>query len=98
MSEFISLDAVEWNPVRPDVTRGVFGKVLRDGAIKVVYARVDPGGGFSSHRDKYAHLLFILGGSGTIIVEGDEYEAKEGAIVNVSPGDEHSYHNRGMGI
>jgi quercetin dioxygenase-like cupin family protein len=87
--------AKEWEPVRPEITTGVFGKTLLEDKTKVVLTRVAPGGKFRSHRDKYGHLFYFLQGEGLVIVEGKGIVATEGVVVRVTPGEAHSYENSG---
>jgi len=47
MGQIVDTRLLEWQPVRPDVTRGVEGKTLLAGEVKIVITRVVPGGGFS---------------------------------------------------
>lgn len=60
---------LEWQPVRPDVARGVYGKTLLADGVKVVLTRLAPGARFSMHRDSYDHLFYFLGGEGLVWVE-----------------------------
>jgi mannose-6-phosphate isomerase-like protein (cupin superfamily) len=94
-SGIINLDKLDWKPVRPDAAQGVRGKLLVDEAVKAVFTRVAPGGGFSPHRDAYAHLMYFLSGSGKVDIEGESSDVGAGAAVYVAPGDEHAYRNTG---
>ncbi len=87
--------AIEWAPVRPEITIGVFGKTLMDGEIRVVLTRVEPGGKFKTHKDKYGHLFYFLQGNGLVIVDGKGIGAREGVVVRVEPGESHAYENTG---
>jgi hypothetical protein len=62
ISGIINLDELEWKPVRPEIARGVRGKPLFDQGYKAVLTRVSRDGGFSPHRDRYAHLMYFLSG------------------------------------
>jgi mannose-6-phosphate isomerase-like protein (cupin superfamily) len=95
-SGIIDLDKLDWIPVRPDAAGGVVGKPLLDAGIKAVFTRVAPGGGFSPHRDAYAHLMYFLSGSGEINIEGKGSDVGAGTAAYVAPGDEHSYRNTGL--
>jgi len=97
MSDIFKADDLEWQPVRPEMTNGVFGKTLLDGIVKIVLTQVTPGGGFLSHRDPYGHLFYFLVGEGIVRVEGTELRAGPGLVVRVAPGESHSYENRGSG-
>lgn len=95
-SGIIDLNELDWRPVRPDASNGVVGKPLLDAGIKAVFTRVAPGGGFSPHRDSYAHLMYFLSGSGEVSIEGESSDVGAGAAVYVASGDEHSYRNTGL--
>jgi quercetin dioxygenase-like cupin family protein len=87
--------SLEWQPVRPDVATGVFGKTLLANGLKVVLTRVEPGGRFSAHRDDYGHLFYFLSGQGLVSVGGKEFEARPGLTVKVTKGEDHAYENTG---
>ncbi len=95
-SNVADISAMEWRPVRPEVTEGVFGKTLLDEKVKAVLTRVGPGGKFRVHADKYAHLFYFISGEGTVQVGGKSYAAKPGVTVQVAAGEMHSYENTGM--
>jgi quercetin dioxygenase-like cupin family protein len=89
------ISTMEWRPVRPEVTQGVFGKTLLDEKVKAVLTRVEPGGKFRTHADKYAHLFYFLCGEGTVQVGEKSFAAKAGVSVQVAAGEQHSYENTG---
>ncbi len=91
-SEQITL---EWQPVRPELTRGVYGKTLFDDGVKVVLTRVAPGGIFRTHRDEYGHVFYFLSGEGVVAVAGSRFEARPELVVRVTAGELHSYENTG---
>ena len=95
MSTAVQLDNLPWQPVRPALTTGVFGRTLLDGATKMVYTRVEPGGGFAAHVDPYGHLMYVLSGSGLAVSGGSEYQLVPGSVLRIEPGEEHSYRNTG---
>ena len=95
MGEILDVTALEWQPVRPDVAQGVYGKTLLAEGVKVVLTRVAPGGRFSVHRDDYGHLFYFLSGRGVVWVGGEKFEARPGLAVRVAPGQEHAYENAG---
>ncbi len=95
MSEILEANVLEWQPVRPDVTCGVYGKTLLEDGVKIVLTRVAPGGSFSPHRDPYGHLFYFLDGEGIVRVEERKLRAGPGLIVRVAPGESHSYENTG---
>jgi quercetin dioxygenase-like cupin family protein len=93
MSQVFDAASREWQPVRPDVARGVFGKTLRDGKTKVVLTRVAPGGKFARHRDNYAHLFYFLEGEGTLWIDEQQIAARAGVVAQIDAGQEHAYEN-----
>lgn len=95
MSQVFEVASREWQPVRPDVARGVWGKTLLDGKTKVVLTRVAPGGKFARHRDAYAHLFYFLSGEGTLWVNDQQFAARAGVVARIEAGDEHAYENAG---
>ena len=93
--EIKTIDSINWESVRPEVTHDIFGKTLMDDGVKAVLTRVAPGGEFKNHRDQYGHLFYFLSGEGTISVDNKQTIAKPGIIVRVNPGETHSYANTG---
>ncbi len=93
MKRLIADTADAWKVVRPELTQGVEGKTLLDGATKIVLTRVAPGGLFRPHRDTYGHLFQILSGRIRVQVEQDTYEVGPGEGLRVAPGELHGYEN-----
>jgi len=91
--QFNSIDSIAWEPVRPGVAHGIFGKTLMAEDLKAVLTRVAPGGAFNNHRDPYGHLFYFLSGEGTVSVGDTQTVARAGVIVRVNPGEMHSYAN-----
>ncbi len=85
----------DWQPVRPQLTRGVFGKTIFDGDVKVVLTRVEPGGKFAKHRDDYGHIFYFLSGEGIVTVADSRFDARPDLLVRVTAGELHSYENTG---
>jgi quercetin dioxygenase-like cupin family protein len=95
MSAAFQLDELAWEPVRPALATGVYGRTMLDAGTKMVYTRVEPGGGFAAHVDAYGHLLYVLSGSGIAGAGGSQYQLTPGLVLQVSAGEEHSYRNTG---
>jgi quercetin dioxygenase-like cupin family protein len=95
MSKLIDPRAADWQPVRPELTAGITGKLLLDGATKVMLTRVAPGGVFRPHRDNYGHLFHILSGQALAKVEAQEYRLAAGMALQVDAGELHGYENCG---
>lgn len=95
MSTIFDIASLEWQPVRPEIARGAFGKTFLDGKVKGVLTRLEPDGKFSSHRDNYAHLFYFLSGEGTVTVGGQQSVARAGVVARVDAGEAHAYENTG---
>ena len=95
MSHLFDLSTLEWKPVRPEITSGVFGKAMLDGGLKAVLTRVESGGKFRMHTDKYAHLFYFLSGEGVVWVAGEKPAVRPGVVAQVDAGVEHAYENTG---
>lgn len=86
----------DWQPVRPELTSGICGKVLQDGPTKTVLTKVAPGGVFRPHQDKYGHLFHILSGEGIFEVQGEEHRLSAGMTLQIQAGSLHGYRNCGQ--
>ena len=95
MAKLIDSNSGEWQPVRPELTSGITGKLLLDGTTKMVLTRVAPGGVFRPHRDSYGHLFHILSGQALAMVEAQEYRLAAGMSLQVDAGELHGYENCG---
>lgn len=89
------MTTLEWQPVRPDAAHGVYGKTILDEGVKVVLARVAPGGGFGPHRDPYGHVFCFLSGEGVVTVGEQRLPVRPELIVRVAAGEVHAYENTG---
>jgi mannose-6-phosphate isomerase-like protein (cupin superfamily) len=95
MAEAFNVASLDWQPIRPDVAHGVYGKSLLKDGIKIILTRVSPGGNFERHQDKYGHLFFFLNGDGIVRVQEQEFKVAPGLIIRVNAGEPHSYANTG---
>jgi quercetin dioxygenase-like cupin family protein len=95
MNNLFNLSDLEWKPVRPEITTGVFGKALLDAGLKAVLTRVEPGGKFRMHTDKYGHLFYFLSGEGLVWVAGERQVARPGVVAQIDAGVQHAYENTG---
>jgi mannose-6-phosphate isomerase-like protein (cupin superfamily) len=95
MAEAFGIDSLEWLPVRPAITEGVFGRTLMSDGTKIVLTRVAPGGKFSNHRDNYDHLFYFLSGQGIVRAGEMAFDARPGLVLRVPAGEVHSYENTG---
>ncbi len=95
MAKLIDPAGMPWQPVRGELTSGVTGKLLLDGAIKIVLTRVAAKGIFRPHRDRYGHLFYILAGQARLQVEDQSYRLDVGMSLQVEAGELHGYQNCG---
>lgn len=95
MGEAFDSAGLEWELLRPDVARGVYGKTLLADGTKLVMTRVAVGGKFAVHRDNYSHLFYFLSGTGLVWVEGQQFKIVPGLVVRVPAGELHAYENTG---
>jgi len=95
MNTVFNLSTLEWKPVRPEITSGVFGKAMLDDGLKAVLTRVEPGGKFRMHTDSYGHLFYFLSGEGAVWVAGEKTEARAGVVARIAAGVPHAYENTG---
>jgi quercetin dioxygenase-like cupin family protein len=95
MSTVFEADSLEWQPLRPNMTNGVYGKIMLAEGVQAMLVRVAPGGGFPPHRDGYAHLFYFLSGEGIVRIEETTYAARPGLVVQVAAGESHGYENTG---
>lgn len=96
MAEFLEDDSLAWQPVRPEITSGVSGKVLLAGPIRAVLTRVAPGGRFAPHHDPYAHLFYVLAGTGEVVAGEERRRVGAGSVVRIAAGEVHGYENSWM--
>lgn len=97
MGRIRDINAEQWQPLRPELTSGVSGKLLHAGAIRVVLTRVAPGGEFRPHRDAYGHLFQILAGVGEVVIAAEVVAVAPGNCIEIEPGELHGYRNTGTG-
>ncbi len=95
MSEVVESEALAWEPVRPEITEGVFGRTLLSAGVKAVLTRVSPGGKFRPHRDRYAHLFYFMSGQGQVTLGDKQIDAHAGLTVRIPAGETHAYENTG---
>ncbi len=95
MAKLIDTNLQDWQPVRPALTEGVSGQLLRDGPTKIVLTRVMPGGVFLPHRDSYGHLFYFLSGAGMVLLGEERIEVGAGICLQIEAGELHGYENCG---
>ena len=95
MGKLIDTNTLDWQAVRPELTTGVSGKLLCDGATKIVLTRVVPGGLFPQHRDAYGHLFHFLSGAGVMLLGEERVDVGPGICLRIEAGELHGYENNG---
>jgi mannose-6-phosphate isomerase-like protein (cupin superfamily) len=95
MGKVFDAASLDWQPVRPDVARGVYGKTLLEDSVKFVLTRVAADGRFDMHQDNYGHLFYFLSGEGLVWVRDKRFKAVPGLVVKVATGESHAYENTG---
>ncbi len=72
----------------------------RDGAphFQMRIFEVAPGGGTPLHTHDWEHEVFIVKGTGTLVLAGGEKDFAEGYFMLVPAGTLHSFRNTGEGI
>ena len=91
---------VQWQPLRPDVSRGVNAKASVPKELSgttVTIARVDPLGEFKTHTDEYGHAFYFLEGTGEGWIGDGSYDIRPGVAVEIAAGEAHGYRNTGSG-
>ena len=59
---------------------------------------IDSGGRTPLHTHEWEHEVYILGGEGVLIFEGEEHPFEQGYYAFVPAGREHSFINKGEGV
>jgi quercetin dioxygenase-like cupin family protein len=54
---------------------------------------IEPGGHTPLHSHPFEHMNYVIEGKGTVIVEGDSIDIKEGDFALILPGETHQYRN-----
>ncbi len=93
MAEVLEESALDWQPLRPEVAEKIVGKTLLADSVRVVLARVAPGGRFLPHRDDYGHLFYVLTGTGRVLIGAESFPLQPGTIVRIEAGETHAYEN-----
>ena len=97
-----SLDKVK--KIRPDMegAKGIYKQIpisMEDGAPNFSFRvfTVEPGGHTPLHNHPFEHLNYVIEGSGTVVVEGQEHEIRKGDFALILPGETHQYRNNSTG-
>ena len=98
-----SLAAAGPKPVQMDGVKGVQMAVMvgrEDGAPNFALRQfiVEPGGNSPRHSHDYEHEVYIVEGSGTVLLNGKENPIKGGDVVYVPADHEHQFKAGGGGM
>ena len=92
------LMARDWAP-GPGGAQGVSQKVISGRAFcpgfMAALSRVAPGGEFPVHAHDYVHVFYVLEGTASFWLDGQEIRGGKGTVVRVPPDVAHGYRNRG---
>ncbi|MBL0927002.1 MAG: cupin domain-containing protein [Phycisphaerales bacterium] len=91
-----NIDEVSDAPVQMDGVKGVRMAVMvgrQDGAPNFALRsfRVEPGGHSPRHSHDYEHEVFIVAGSGTVLLGGERRPIRQGDVVYVPADHEHQF-------
>ena len=92
-------------PLTPVETEGSQGCAMRcligeaDGAPSFTMRQFEiaPGGHTPQHKHAHEHEVFVLAGSGAVVIEGTERPVRPGTAVFVPPQHVHQFRNTGSG-
>ncbi len=93
-----TLNELNWQPLRADSTKGIFGKSLIPEHAKnftITLTKVEREGEFFLHKDSYGHILYFLEGEGEGTLRDEHYRIIPGTITEVRAGELHGYRNTG---
>ena len=92
------LTSRDWVP-GPVGAEGISQKMLSGRAFcpgfTAVLSRVAVGGGFPVHTHDYVHVFYVLEGTASFSVHGQEIPGGKGTVVRTSPHAPHGYRNPG---
>ena len=91
-----NIDDVEWGPVGMEGVKDVTMSMMvgrSDGAptFAMRQFRVERGGHSPRHSHDYEHEVFVVSGSGTVLLEGAERPIRAGDVVFVPANEEHQF-------
>jgi mannose-6-phosphate isomerase-like protein (cupin superfamily) len=91
------VERVAWSdPVRGEVGfRTLVGAGGEPGDFTAGVAELEPGGWLGRHRHEPAELYHVLGGEGTLVVDGEEHLVVAGTTVSIPGEREHGIRNTG---
>ena len=91
-----NVDNVKLGPIDMEGADGIEMAMMvgrADGApnFSMRQFRVKPGGHSPQHRHDYEHEVYILGGAGTVLLQGSRHPIKAGDVVYVPADEEHQF-------
>ncbi len=91
-----NIDAVPRQPVQMEGVRGVSMSIMvgrEDGAPHFALRQflVEPGGNTPRHSHDYEHEVFVIAGSGTVLLAGAERPIRAGDVIYVPADQEHQF-------
>ena len=98
-----NVDEAKGAPVDMDGVKGIEMSVMvgrEDGApnFALRHFRVEPQGHSPRHSHDYEHEVFIVDGSGEVLLEGDYHPIRRGDVVYVPADEEHQFRAGGDGL
>lgn len=76
--------------------KAIAAKMYFDGSVRVMKARLEPGSSIGLHcHDTSSEVMFITGGSGTVIYDGEPIALKAGDVHYCPKGHSHTLINTG---
>jgi quercetin dioxygenase-like cupin family protein len=99
----VDYQQVESSPVATEGSRGCSMRCLigeADGAPSFTMRQFDvaPGGYTPQHEHAHEHEVFVLEGSGAVVIEGAERALRPGTAVFVPPHHAHQFRNTGSAV
>jgi quercetin dioxygenase-like cupin family protein len=100
MDKVFSVNELPWRNLRGlPGARGFEYKVLSDADYSAAFnaerVRLEPGDHSVPHIEPWSHLLYFLGGTGDVTIDGETHPVAAGTVCQVKAGLKHSLRNRG---
>jgi len=86
------------DPVRGDVGfRTIFGGDTTTSEFTAGVTDLEPGGWLGHHRHRPAEIYYVLGGEGTLTIDGEDHAVTAGTAAYIPGNSEHGIRNTGDG-
>jgi len=94
------VDDVEWTPltglfIRQAGYKTVVPPEFSNNAYSIELTTVGAGGSSPPHVEPWAHVFYVLSGSGEVTVEGEVTQVRAGSVSPIAAGQSHSFRNTG---